>query len=157
MGRATGRETTGTGMRRAAALLGLAALAACAPTKRYHGYAPSDEVLSSISLGDSRDRVIEQVGPPTATGATGTDLYYVRSVFAHQGFFAPEEVRREVLAISFAAGGGVANIERFDLSDGRIVPLSRRVTDDSVESGTFLRQLAGAAGNFDASSIIGEE
>lgn len=157
MGMDTGRDKIGRGFRRGAAMLGLAALAACSPTSRFHGYVPAEEVLSTVALGESRDTVIEKVGPPTATGAVGRDLYYVRSVFRHYGFFAPEEVSREVVAISFAASGGVANVERFDLSDGRIVPLTRRVTEDSVESGTFLRQLAGAAGNFDPSALINDE
>ncbi|WP_051059665.1 outer membrane protein assembly factor BamE [Limimaricola hongkongensis] len=154
----TGRDKIGRGFRRGAAMLGIALLAACSPTERFHGYVPAEAVLSSISLGESREAVLEKAGPPTTTGALGAqDLYYVRSVFRHYGFFAPEEVSREVVAISFAASGGVANVERFDLSDGRIVPLTRRVTEDSVESGTFLRQLAGAAGNFDPSALINDE
>lgn len=158
MGMDTGRDKIGRGLRRGATLLGLAALAACSPTERFHGYVPGEAVLDAISLGDSRETVIETAGLPTTKGAWGeTDIYYVRSVFRHYGFFAPEEISREVVAISFAPAGGVANIERFDLSDGRIVPLTRRVTEDSVASGTFLRQLAGAAGNFDASALIDDE
>ena len=154
---ATGRDKIGRGVRRGAAMLGLAALAACSPTQRFHGYVPAEEVLSTISLGEAREAVIEKAGPPTTTGAVGEDLYYVRSVFNHYGFFAPEEVSREVVAISFSPAGAVSNLERFDLSDGRIVPLTRRVTEDSVENGAFLRQLAGAAGNFDPSALINDE
>ncbi|WP_341213619.1 outer membrane protein assembly factor BamE [uncultured Limimaricola sp.] len=158
MGMDTGRDKIGRGIRRGAALVGLAGLVACSPTERYHGYVPGDAVLETISLGESRDAVIEKAGEPTTAGALGdNDVYYVRSVFRHYGFLAPEEVTREVVAISFSPAGGVSNVERFDLSDGRIVPLTRRVTEDSVESGTFLRQLAGAAGNFDPSALINDE
>ncbi|WP_282025880.1 outer membrane protein assembly factor BamE [Limimaricola cinnabarinus] len=157
MGMDTGRDRIGRGMRRGVVVLGLAGLAACSPTERYHGYVPDAALLDTIALGASREAVIETAGQPTTAGALGDDIYYVRSVFRHYGFFAPEEVSREVVAISFAPSGGVSNVERFDLSDGRIVPLTRRVTEDSVENGTFLRQLAGAAGNFDPSALIDDE
>lgn len=158
MGMETGRDRTGRGVRRGAAILGLAGLAACSPTERFHGYVPAEAVLSTISLGEDRASVIEKAGPPTTNGVLGeNDIFYIRSVFRHYGFFAPEEVSREVVAISFAPSGGVSNVERFDLSDGRIVPLTRRVTEDSVQNGTFLRQLAGAAGNFDPSMLIDDE
>lgn len=143
--------------RRATLTLGLAALAACAPTQRFHGYVPAEAALAAVAIGDSRETVIGKIGQPTTAGALGdTALYYVRSVFEHSGFLAPEEVSREVVAVSFAAAG-VSNVERFDLTDGRVVPITRRTTDATVADGSFLRQLAGAAGNFDAGALIGEE
>lgn len=154
----TGGDGIGRGLRCGVALLGLAALTACSPTERFHGYVPGEAALSSLSLGEDRASVVEKIGQPTTTGALGENtFYYVRSVFRHYGFLAPEEVSRDVVAISFAPAGGVSNIETFDLSDGRIVPLTRRVTEDTVADGTFLRQLAGAAGNFDPSALINDE
>ncbi len=157
MGRLTGRNRIGSGIRRGAAVLALAALTACAPTLEYHGYTPSDEVLSQIAVGrDTRESVLAAVGRPTAGGVLDqTGYYYVKSTFRQSGFLAPEEIQREVLAISFAPQGTVSNIERFGLEDGRAVALSRRVTDSTVEGGTFLRQLIGAAGNFDAAGVLG--
>ncbi len=159
MGRGTDRVRIGNGFRRVATVLGLVALTACTPTTRYHGYTPSDEALAAVQVGgDTRETVLEKVGPPSAAGVLDrSGYYYVKSEFRHFGFLAPEEVRREVLAIAFGVDGRVSNVERFDLADGRVVPLSRRVTEDSVESGTFLRQLAGAAGNFDAGALIDQE
>ena len=52
MGMETGRDRTGRGVRRGAAILGLAGLAACSPTERFHGYVPAEAVLSTISLGE---------------------------------------------------------------------------------------------------------
>ena len=40
------------------------------------------------------------------------------------------------------------------LQDGRVVPLSRRVTDDAIADTSFLRQLMGSLGNFDAAGAI---
>ena len=68
--------------------------------------------------------------------------------------FKPEVVERQVLAISFDDADTVANIERFSLADGNIVPLSRRVTDSSVLNNGLLRQLLGNIGNFDPQNLF---
>lgn len=133
-------------------------LAACAPTFQNHGYIPFDEDLALITVGvDTRETVVETVGSPTSTGISSEDaFYYVSSRFRHFAFLAPEEISREVLAISFDERGVVRNIERFGLEDGRIVVLSRRVTDDNLPDTTFLGQLLDNIGNFDPSTLIPE-
>ena len=69
--------------------------------------------------------------------------------------FRPEVIERQVLAISFDDTDAIANIESFGLEDGRIVPLSRRVTDSSVVENGFLRQLLGNIGNFNPANALG--
>jgi hypothetical protein len=49
------------------------------------------------------------------------------------------------------------NIERFDLSDGRVVPLERRVTETIEDHGGFLASLAENAGRIDLGDFIGSE
>ena len=70
------------------------------------------------------------------------------------GPFEPEIVDRQVVAIRFDAGGRVSNIERFTLEDGRVVALSRRVTNSNVEGVGFLQQLMGSLGNIDAGQFL---
>lgn len=148
----------GAGMIRGVVLAAALAVAGCSPVYRNHGYLPFDEDLAGIAIGvDTRESVAERVGTPTAGGVLNDGgFYYVRSRFRHFAFLAPEEIDRQILAISFAADGTVSNIERFGLEDGQIVILSRRVTDDNLPSTSFLRQLFGSIGNFDAGSLIGE-
>lgn len=144
---------------RRGSLIGAVCLAAaCSPTFRNHGYVPFDEDLAQISVGvDTRDTVIETVGSPTSTGVSDEEaFYYVSSRFRHFAFLPPEEISREVLAISFDSRGVVRNIERFGLEDGRVVILSRRVTDDNLPDTTFLGQLLGNIGNFDPTTLIPE-
>ncbi|WP_238928563.1 outer membrane protein assembly factor BamE [Alexandriicola marinus] len=131
---------------------------ACAPTFQNHGYIPFEEDLAQIAVGvDTRESVVAAVGSPTSTGVSGSDaFYYVSSRFRHFAFFAPEEINREVLAISFTEAGVVRNIERFGLEDGRVVVLSRRVTDDNLPDTTFLGQLLDNIGNFDPTTLIPE-
>ena len=123
-------------------------LAGCSATFRDHGYIPPQEDLDLLAVGiDTRASVEDAVGSPSAGGLLeGGDYYYVKSRVKTLAFRAPEVVEREVLAISFDEAGVVQNIERFGLQDGRVVPLSRRVTDSSISNKSFLRRLLGNIG-----------
>ncbi len=138
----------------AAAFLTLAV--ACAPIVRNHGYIPNDEDLSLVTVGvDTRETVEGSLGAPSAGGViAGGDFYYTRSRWETLGARAPKEVERQVLAISFNAGGTVSNIERFGLEDGRVVTLSRRITDSSIRDLSFIRQLLGSVGRLRAENIV---
>ncbi len=129
----------------AMALCCLIVVTACSATYKNHGYVPLDEDLQNLVVGvDTRATVDDSVGPPSLSGMLGDgNYYYVRSRVREYGMFRPEVVERQVLAISFNGDNTIANIERFGLEDGNIVPLSRRVTDSSVLSNGFLRQLLG--------------
>jgi len=149
-----GRRPTGRGLGLVLLLAGL--LAACSPMLRYHGYIPAESELATVIVGQTtRDEVISLVGAPTATGVINADaFYYVRSRFRDYGYRASEEIERELVLISFAPSGVVQNIERFGLEDGNVVALSRRVTDDNLRDTTFIRQLLGNLGNFNAGQLI---
>lgn len=131
-------------------------LTACAAVYRNHGYVPSDEDLAEITVGvDTQGSVEEAVGRPTTSGVLQDQAwYYVGSRWRHFGALAPKAIERQVVAISFDGRGVVTNIERFGLEDGQVVPLSRRVTDSSVRNTTFLRQLLGNIGQFNAEQFI---
>jgi len=138
------------------ALLCLVLTASCSATFRNHGYTPTDEDLLELVVGvDSRATVDDVIGPPSTSGVlSGGDYYYIRSRIRSFGPFRPEVIERNVLAISFDESDTIANIERFSLADGNIVPLSRRVTDSSVVSSGFLRQLLGNIGNINPADLF---
>ncbi len=135
---------------------GFLGLAACSPIERFHGYAPSEEALLDVLVGvDTRDTVISTLGSPSTSDVTNSgDLFYVASEWKTIGPFAPKEVSREVVAIRMDANDVVTNVERFGLEDGNVVVVSRRVTEGSIQDITFLRQLLGTLGNFDAGQFI---
>ncbi|OYU39314.1 MAG: cell envelope protein SmpA [Pseudorhodobacter sp. PARRP1] len=136
--------------------LAVVLVAACAPITRDHGYVPTDEELSLITVAkDTRESVAVKIGRPSASGLLN-DLgwFYVESRFVTKGALPPKEVDREVVAISFTEAGVVENIERFGLEKGQIVPLSRRVTKDNVKSAGILRQLFGNIGGISADQLI---
>lgn len=134
----------------AAVLVVMAGLAGCSAQFSNHGYVPLAEDLDQVIVGvDTRASVEETLGA-AGSGSVINDqgIYYVRSRLRTMGFRAPEVVEREVVAISFDAGGTVQNVERFGLQDGAVVALSRRVTSSGVANKSFLRQLLGNLGRF---------
>ena len=127
-------------------LVGL--FAACSATYRNHGYMPTDTDVEVLQIGvDTRETVAQAIGQPGTAGLlTSSGWYYVQSRFKHFTYNAPEEIDRQVLAVSFSDSGTVTNIERFGLEDGRVVVLSRRVTATNIKGVSFLRQLFGSFG-----------
>ncbi|RJE88074.1 outer membrane protein assembly factor BamE [Paracoccus onubensis] len=140
-------------------ILGLVAilgLAACSPVYRNHGFVPPDIDLAQVVVGQTTmDQVPQLIGRPSAQGLlTGSGWYYVGSRWRHFGPQKPQEVSREVVAISFDQQGIVRNVERFGLEQGRVVTLSRRVTDTSVTEISLIGQILGNLGNFQAGDFI---
>lgn len=134
----------------------LLALVACAAQYRNHGYVPLAEDLANIIVGiDTKDSVAESIGAPSTEGILdNSGYYYVQTRVRHFGAQAPKVIDREVVAITFNKRGVVSNIERYGLEDGIVVPLERRVTDSSVANLSFLRQLLGSLGRFNAADFV---
>jgi outer membrane protein assembly factor BamE (lipoprotein component of BamABCDE complex) len=135
----------------------LAALVACSPIQRFHGYAPDDALLAQIEVGrDTRETVAEKVGRPGMAGVMeGGAWYYVQSDWIERNYRAPEEIRREVVAISFDAADRVSNIERFGLENGNVITLSRRVTDTGQGTVNIVRSIFSNLGRFNPRQALG--
>ncbi|AWD20457.1 cell envelope protein SmpA [Fuscovulum blasticum] len=129
-------------MRLAALALVLVA-AACTAVYRNHGYVPVDQDLAQIKVGvDTRETVAEKIGRPSAQGLLNdVGWFYVQSRFKHLGPKEPEEIDRQVVAITFTEAGVVENIGRYGLEDGRVVEISRRVTASNIKGVSFIGQL----------------
>ena len=136
--------------------VGFLALAACTPLYRDHGFAPTDAELAVLTVGkDDRETVAKAVGRPSVSGLLDDSRwYFVQSRYRQRGPFAPEEIERQVVVITFAESGTVSNIERFGLEDGQVVALSRRVTDSNIEGISFLGQLLGNFGRVTAGQLL---
>ena len=139
----------------AVALLAMS-IASCSAAFRNHGYIPAEEELELILVGvDTRESLEGTIGAPGTSGLlTGSAWYYTQSRFKHFAYNAPKEIEREVLAVSFDERGVVENIERFGLEDGRVIVLSRRVTESNIKGISFLTQLFGSFGQVDVSNLI---
>ena len=134
--------------------------AGCAVTlDESHGYVPTESQLSNIEVGrDTRETVTTLIGQPSLESLrTENGWYYVKSDYETFLWREKEEVNREVVAILYSEAGTVANIERYGLEDGRVISLSRRVTDSNITGISFLRQLVGNLGNFRLQDFVDDE
>ena len=130
-------------------------LIACAPIYRNHGYIPEQLELDAIQIGASREEVATAIGRPSASGLLNdVGWFYVQSRWEHKGGRSPVEIDRQVVSISFSEAGNVTNIERFGLERGRVVALSRRVTETNIKGMGFLRQLFGSIGRLRADQLV---
>lgn len=142
--------------RSAILVLSACALMACAPQVRSHGYVPNEDALSGIAVGkDNRESVYEAIGSPTSSGVMRDDgWYYISSRVKYETYHPPQEVERQIVAISFDGNGVVSNVERLGLEDGRVIVLNRRITDIPVKGPGFFQQLFGNLGFFNLGEAI---
>lgn len=131
-------------------------IAGCTERIRNHGYVPSTDDLSQITVGvDTRATVEEVLGAPSTGGVLNDGgYYYVRTQMRHYAALEPKVVNREIVAVSFDSKGVVTNIETYGLEDGRPVVLSRRVTSDQTKGRSIIQQLFGSLGNVSAENLL---
>lgn len=135
----------------------LFATISCTPVYRNHGYTPSDKQLANLVVGvDTRATAEETLGVPTISDTETGRLYYISSRWRHYGMNPPKPISRDIVAVALDSAELVTNISRYGLEDGEVVALTRRVTDGGTEEITFLQQLLGNIGRFDASDILSE-
>lgn len=134
----------------------VAAVAACSPVYRNHGYVPSEDELALVEVGkDTRETVGQKIGRPSTSGLLNdVGWFYVQSRYKLVGPREPKEIERQVLAVTFNEAGVVENIARYGLEDGRVVEISRRVTETNVKGLSFIQQILGSFGRLQAGDII---
>jgi outer membrane protein assembly factor BamE (lipoprotein component of BamABCDE complex) len=138
-------------------LVMVAAMVACTPVIRNHGYVPAETDLAQVQVGvDTRDTVKEKIGRPSTSGLLNDEgWYYVQSQYRLVGPREPKEIDRKVLAVTFNEAGVVENIALFGLEDGRVVEISRRVTETNIKGVSLIGQLLGNFGRITAEDIGG--
>lgn len=143
-------------LRKAIALMLVGALIACSPVYRNHGYVPPDDELAKIEVGvDTREIVGEKIGRPSTSGLLNDEgWYYVQSRYRHFGPREPQEIERQVVAVTFDSSGRVENIARFGLDDGKVVEISRRITQTNIKGLGLIRQLLGNFGRIQAGDVL---
>ncbi|MCX7288839.1 MAG: outer membrane protein assembly factor BamE [Rhodobacterales bacterium] len=141
----------------ATALLAAAALSACTPIIRNHGYVPTQDELALVEIGvDTRETVGQKIGRPSTSGLLNDEgWYYVQSQYRVVGPREPKEIERQVLVVTFNEAGTVENIAKFGLEDGKVVEISRRVTETNIKGITVIQQLLGSFGQIRAEDVTG--
>jgi outer membrane protein assembly factor BamE (lipoprotein component of BamABCDE complex) len=136
----------------------VASVAACSPIYRNHGYVPTEQELALVEVGtDTRETVGQKIGRPSTQGLLNdVGWFYVQSRYKHFGPRAPQEIERQVLAVTFNEAGTVENIARYGLEDGKVVQISRRVTETNVKGLSIIQQILGSFGQVQAGDLLGE-
>ncbi|OYU19946.1 MAG: cell envelope protein SmpA [Rhodobacteraceae bacterium PARR1] len=141
---------------RNAALVAVLIAAACTPVYRNHGYIPAEDELSQVAVGqDTKETVATTVGRPSVEGLLNDNgWFYVQSRFKTIGPRQPQEIERQVVAITFDDQDRVANVERFGLEKGEVVAISRRITSTSIKQIGLIQQLLGSLGRLRADQLL---
>lgn len=142
---------------KALVLVAAIALAGCQPLYENHGYVPPADQLAGVQVGKTtRDELDGLIGRPSSSGVlAGSGWYYVQSRWRTYGAFAPKEVDRQVVAISFDGKGVVSDVARYGLDHGEVVTLSRRVTESNIKGIGVVRQLMGSFGRISPDQALG--
>jgi outer membrane protein assembly factor BamE (lipoprotein component of BamABCDE complex) len=90
----------------------------CSEQYRNHGYIPSDEELSSVSVSqDDKNSVIEKLGTPSIGGILNDgNIYFVQSKVLKNSIRASKPIDRQVLVLSFDDNDRLSNIQKFGIS-----------------------------------------
>jgi outer membrane protein assembly factor BamE (lipoprotein component of BamABCDE complex) len=134
------------------------AVAACSAVYRNHGYVPTEDELALVEVGtDTRETVGQKIGKPSTSGLLNdVGWFYVQSRYKLVGPREPKEIDRQVLAVTFNEAGVVENIARYGLEDGRVVEISRRVTEPNVKGLSVIQQILGNFGRIQAGDLLAE-
>ncbi|MBI1172778.1 outer membrane protein assembly factor BamE [bacterium] len=141
---------------RTCAALAVVLAVACTPIYSNHGFIPEEDDLAQIKTGvDTRDTVGAFLGRPSTEGVLGdNEWFYVQSRWKTVGGREPQEINRQVVAISFDAKGKVSNIERFGLEKGEVVAITRRITTEPIRGRSALAQIFANFGRIDPASLL---
>ena len=123
---------------------------ACSPQLNTRGNVPDPDLVAEIVAGQhTRDDVAEILGSPSTASTFGAERWiYIGKRTETLAFFAPEVEERQVLVVRFDKAGVVAQIQRLDLEDGRVVQVVERQTPTLGNELTVFDQLLGNLGRF---------
>ena len=147
----------GQGLARKGAVMAvILGLTACSAVYRNHGYVPADDELALVEVGvDTFETVGQKIGRPSSAGLLNNEGWvYVQSRDRHFGPREAEEIERQVVPVTFHESGVVENIARFGLEDGRVVEISRRVTETNIKGISLIQQLLTNIGRIRAEDVV---
>jgi len=127
-------------------------LASCSPIVDTRGNTREAEDLKQIIVGQSRtDDVAALLGSPTSKSNFGDETWYYITVRKERsGMFSPEVTAQDVTAIRFDKTSTVADILEYKKEAGKPVELVSKTTTTEGHSVTFLEQMLGNFGKFNA-------
>jgi outer membrane protein assembly factor BamE (lipoprotein component of BamABCDE complex) len=119
------------------------------------GYVPNDDDLARLEPGrQTRDDVQQLLGSPSTTGVFDAEQswYYIYKKTSKVSFFEAETLEQRVVVVHFDREGMLRDVRRYALEDGLIIDPVTRTTPSPGREMSFLEQLLGNVGKFNAPS-----
>ncbi len=108
-----------------------------------HGYVLSEDALSQIQVGSSREQVLLVMGTPSTTSTIGGEtFYYISQKTARSmAFMQPTITDQHVFAVYFDDKGKVKEIANYGLQDGKVFDFISRRTKTTGRDVGFIGQM----------------
>ena len=126
-----------------AAMVAMAATTGCTREVLNQGYVQSEDAISLVGAGSSREQVLLALGTPSTTATFGNEVFYYISqkrvrTFAFQN---PRIADQRVLAVYFTADDTVERVANYTLKDGQVFDTISRTTPTAGKDESFLQQV----------------
>ena len=138
-------------------------LASCSTDKTnewfvsHNGNMPSEERIAQIAVGDNQNKVMQVLGAPSSVVSLDKNTWlYMSSDIKRVAFFAPSEVKRDILTIRFDDKGKVTEISRLDKNCGAEVNVHEDETAAPGEKIGFFRKYFGGVGQYNPLGGLGK-
>ena len=113
------------------------------------GNMPSEERISQIKKGQTKDEVLDILGTPSSVVSLDQNTWiYMSSEIKKVAFFSPEETSRDVLTIRFNKYNQVAKIERLNKEQGNNVNINTEQTKAQGDERGFFEKYFGGVGQY---------
>ena len=158
------RKSVAATYRPIALLVALAALTACNPTLRTHGYVPTQEAKPQEinPNSDTKASVLASLGSPSIEGTFDEEeesdtWYYINQVRERYAYLRPQIQDQTVTAITFNTDGQVERVAEYGLKDRQIVSYSDNETPTRGRELSVLEQIFGTIGRIPTDRIGGQQ
>ena len=115
----------------------------------HNGNMPSEERIARVHQGQTKSEILNLLGSPSSIVSFDNNKWiYMSSDIRKVAFFAPKEVKRDILMINFNETGKVSLVERLSQKDGKDVKISSRKTETLGHNPGFFRKYFGGVGQY---------
>lgn len=115
---------------------------------KHNGNMPEESKIQKIAIGQNKDEVRDILGNPSSvTGLNENHWIYMSSTQKKVAFLRPEELQRDILAITFK-DDKISKIEKFDLADGNNIKIDPDETKTANSNVGFFRKYFGGVGQY---------
>ena len=113
-----------------------------------NGNMPDQEKVNAVSIGQTKAEVRAILGAPSAVAALSDDHWiYMSSTIKRVAFLRPDEIDRNVLALTFQ-NDRVSKIEKRTLDDANDITINKDETKSADHEIGFFRKYFGGVGNY---------